>query len=79
MLNILLWFGEYIAWLKHVNSKRSNSVRFDSNVAFFKGDCAKPTPFSQMYSQLSTACRSSALSYKNINIVINLNIIGLKK
>ncbi|KAJ8983975.1 hypothetical protein NQ317_008679 [Molorchus minor] len=56
--------GWYMVSLKHVNSSFSSSVRCVSNVGFRGGEWAKPTPASQMYSQLSIADSSSALSYQ---------------
>lgn len=56
--------GWYIVSLKHVNNNFNNSVRAASWVAYLGGEWAKPTPASQIYSQLSIACKSSALSLK---------------
>lgn len=57
--------GWYIVSLKHVKRSFNNSVLFESKVGLCGGECAKPTPASQMYSQLSIADNSSALSYIN--------------
>lgn len=54
--------GLYIVSLKHVNRSFSNSVRFESRMGYLGGEYAKPTPASQIYSQLSIDCSSSALS-----------------
>lgn len=56
--------GWYIVSLKHVISNFSSSVLLESRAETLGGDWAKPTPASQMYSQLSIADNSSALSFK---------------
>lgn len=48
--------------LKHVSRSFNNSVRLVSKAGTLGGDWAKPTPASQIYSQLSNADSSSALS-----------------
>lgn len=58
--------GWYMVSLKQVRISLSSSVRFESKAGLRGGECAKPTPASQMYSQLSMADSSSALSYKNV-------------
>lgn len=58
--------GLYMVSLKHVNRSFNNSVRLESKIGYLAGEYAKPTPASQIYSQLSIDCNSSALSWKNI-------------
>lgn len=56
-------FGvRYIVSLKHVNNNFNNSILRCSTCVFFGGECAKPTPASHIYSQLSIFANSSALS-----------------
>lgn len=48
--------------LKQVNNNFNNSVLFESKIGYLGGEWANPTPASQIYSQLSIDCNSSALS-----------------
>jgi hypothetical protein len=48
--------------LRQVSKSFNSSHRRASMYAFFGSEWAKPTPASQMYSQLSMFARSSALS-----------------
>lgn len=54
--------GRYMVSLKQASNNLKSSVRRASNCGQRGGDTAKPTPASQMYSQLSKAESSSALS-----------------
>lgn len=54
--------GLYMVSLKHVSNNFNNSVLFESRIGYLGGECANPTPASQIYSQLSIDCNSSALS-----------------
>lgn len=58
-----LRFGvRYIVSLKHDSNNFNSSARRCSSWEFFGGEWAKPTPASQIYSQLSIFASSSALS-----------------
>lgn len=54
--------GWNIVSLKHVNNNFKSSVLAISYCGTLGGECAKPTPASHIYSQLSMADKSSALS-----------------
>lgn len=63
--------GWYMAWLKQVSKSFKISVRLLSKRGSWGAAWAKPTPASQMNSQLSIEWRSSCLSYVK---AISLNI-----
>lgn len=78
--------GWYMVSLKQVKTSFSNSVLAVSKEGVRGGLCAKPTPFSQMYSQLSIAWRSSARSWRPdwqkkvaVKIINLLNRLGTHK
>lgn len=54
--------GLYMVSLKQVSNNFNNSVLFESKIGYLGGEWANPTPASQIYSQLSIDCNSSALS-----------------
>lgn len=68
----LLLGVRYIVSLKHVSNSLSNSVRRCSNWEFLGGECAKPTPASQIYSQLSIFASSSALSGPDRRVTVTV-------
>lgn len=70
-MSVMSAVGRYMASLKPASSRRSSSVRRASNGGHLGGDAANPTPASQMYSQLSSAESSSALSWKKNNAFIH--------
>lgn len=64
--------GRYIVSLKHDSNNFSSSVRRCSSCEFFGGEWAKPTPASQMYSQLSMFASSSALSGPDRRVTVTV-------
>lgn len=78
LLRDLLPGGWYMAWLKHVKSSFNISVLLVSSRGSWGAVWAKPTPASQIYSQLSIECRSSCLSWTKWHM-INRKIMGQLK
>jgi len=58
--------GMYIVSEKQASSSLRSSHRLRSNDAVDDGEWVKPTPASQMYSQLSIVDMSSGLSYASM-------------